>query len=489
MVIGGDLNEITYNPTQVTIYDGSNYRDFIKITGKNTNNRILRSIIDNNYYYSLAVDSFNQVNYVKSVRPENEYRGSLNDIGTGTSLSVNKQFTFNNELFKLSDDGYILVFNKKTKRYESFSNNNIPFRGNFVSANSYPDGTVYFVFVTYELKSIIFNLIGYNLNTKKVISNVIESVYNTVSNITRLSVPLNSSWRGKYFITLVNTLQNSVLVVLNVFKLESIAVMARPINGTTNGTIAYFKDRIFEFGTGKYFGYAKLTGTDNEITQTDILDVVGIGTSAVVSGNRLLLRGSKPSEISLFNKDIMNSDTRFVTENSLHSIILPVNDNKVAVIIPNNYDEDNLNSRASVYKFKKSPIVFKEIKENVAIKIYSGVTQDIVVIYDITNNEIFDKIILDHAYGSSISKMVKYDDDSYLLVHSDTPRISTLVVNDKNKLSIKRYDGTMFGEVINTGTNLHTVQDVDLTMIFDSEIDNESRPDAGSLLNSVINNM
>ena len=154
-----------------------------------------------------------------------------------------------------------------------------------------------------------------------------------------------------------------------------------------------------------------------------------------------------------------------------------------------NYDEDNLNSRASVYEFKKSPIVFKEIKENVAIKIYSGVTQDIVVIYDITNNEIFDKIVLDHAYGSSISKMVKYDDDSYLLVHSDTPRISTLVVNDKNKLSIKRYDGTMFGEVINTGTNLHTVQDVDLTMIFDSEIDNESRPDAGSLLNSVINNM
>lgn len=143
----------------------------------------------------------------------------------------------------------------------------------------------------------------------------------------------------------------------------------------------------------------------------------------------------------------------------------------------------------SVYEFKKSPIVFKEIKENVAIKIYSGVTQDIVVIYDITNNEIFDKIVLDHAYGSSISKMVKYDDDSYLLVHSDTPRISTLVVNDKNKLSIKRYDGTMFGEVINTGTNLHTVQDVDLTMIFDSEIDNESRPDAGSLLNSVINNM
>lgn len=489
MVIGGDLNEITYNPTQVTIYDGSNYKDFIKITGKNTDNRILRSIIDNNYYYTLAVDSFNQVNYVKSVRPENEYRGSLNDIETGTSLSVNKQFTFNNELFKLSDDGYILVFNKKTKRFESFSNSNIPFRGNFVSANSYPDGTVYFVFVTYELKSIIFNLIGYNLNTKKVISNVTESVYNTVSNITRLSVPLNSSWRGKYFITLVNTLQNSVLVVLNVFKLENIAVMTRPINGTTDGTIAYFKDRIFEFGAGKYFGYAKLTGTDNEITQTDILDAVGIGTSAVVSGNRLLLRGSRPSEISLFNKDIMNSDTRFVTESSSHSIILPVNDNKVAAIIPNNYDEDNLNSRASVYEFKKSPIVFKEIKENVAIKIYSGVTQDIVVIYDITNNETFDKIVLDHAYGSSISKMVKYDDDSYLLVHSDTPRISTLVVNDKNKLSIKRYDGTMFGEVINTGTNLHTVQDVDLTMIFDSEIDNESRPDAGSLLNSVINNM
>lgn len=489
IVIGGDLDEITYNPTQITVYDGSNYKDFIKIIGKNTDNRILRSIVDNNYYYSLVVDSFNQVNYVKSVRPENEYRGSLNDVETGTSLSVNKQFTFNDELFRLTDDGYILVFNKKTKQFESFSNNNIPFRGNFVSANSYPDGTVYFVFVTYELKSIIFNLIGYNLNTKKVISNVIESVYNTVSNITHLSVPLNSSWRGKYFITLVNTLQNSVLVVLNIFKLENIAVMARPINGTTDGTIAYFKDRIFEFGTGKYFGYAKLTGTDNEITQTDILDAIGIGTSAVISGNRLLLRGSKPSEISLFNKDIMNSDTRFVTENSLHSIILPVNENKVAVIIPNNYGEDNLNSRASVYGFKKSPIVFKEIKENVAIKIYSGVTQDIIVIYDITNNEIFDKIVLDHAYGSSISKMVKYDDDSYLLVHSDTPRISTLVINNKNKLSIKRYDGTMFGEVINTGTNLHTVQDVDLTMIFDSEIDNESRPDASSLLNSVINNI
>ena len=408
---------------------------------------------------------------------------------SGINLSVNKQFTFNNELYKLSDDGYILVFNKKTKNFELFSNNNIPFRGEFVSANSYPDGTVYFVFVTYELKSIIFNLIGYNLNTKKIMSNVIEPVYNTVSNIMHLSVPLNSSWEGKYFITSVNTLQNSVLVVLNVFKLENITVMVRPIDGTTDGTIIYFKDRVFAFGSGKYFRYAKLTGTDNEIVQTDVNDAVGIGTSAVSSGNRMLLRGSEPSELSLFNSNIMKSDTRFVTENSVHSIVLPIDNNKIAIIVPNNNSEDTINNRTSVYEFKKSPIIFKEIKDNVAIKIYSGVTKDIIVMYNISNNEIYDKIILDHAYGSSISKMTKYDDDSYILVHSDTPRISTLVVNDKNKLSVKRYDGTMFGEIINTGTNLHTVQDIDLTMIFDSEINNESRPDADTLLNSVINNM
>ena len=46
-------------------------------------------------------------------------------------------------------------------------------------------------------------------------------------------------------------------------------------------------------------------------------------------------------------------------------------------------------------------------------------------------------------------------------------------VHDDGTITVKRYDGSIFGEAINTGSNIHTIQEIDLTVLFDSE-SNES---------------
>ena len=45
-----------------------------------------------------------------------------------------------------------------------------------------------------------------------------------------------------------------------------------------------------------------------------------------------------------------------------------------------------------------------------------------------------------------------------------------MYVHDSGLLSIKRYDGTIFGQAIDTGTNVHGIQEVDFTVLFDEEM-------------------
>lgn len=472
-VLGGTLNKIDFNPNHSTIYDGSNYRDYIEINKPNSNEIALRNVIDKNRYYTLNIDVSNEIDVVISTRQENEYRGSLIDIGENISLSKEKTFMFNGDLygFNLNETDHISKYNKTTKKFDIYSNEPIPHTGNiFVSSHCYSDSTVYLVFISFSMRSIIANVVGYNLNTKKVVSNVTENVYDAVSNITTLSAPMNNSWRGKYFITNINTLENSVLLVLNVLKLKNIKVLAKSVIGVTKNDTVYFKDNLYRFGLGRQYIIKRLIGNDDD-SEIVSSDLVGVGTNTVCSGNRLLLQGSEPIEISLSAKKFMKSDTRFINGSSNITRIFPINDNKIAMINPNNLSSDDIENRPRVFEFKKSPIKFMKISDNIGLKIYSGATRDIVILYNTTNNDIFDKLNVDHELGSSISDITKYTDDNYIINHSDTPRISTLKINSNNKLSLKRYDGKLFGEMIDTGTNLHTVQDVDLTMIFDKCMD------------------
>jgi hypothetical protein len=40
-------------------------------------------------------------------------------------------------------------------------------------------------------------------------------------------------------------------------------------------------------------------------------------------------------------------------------------------------------------------------------------------------------------------------------------------------ITVKKYDNTVYGNKINTGSNIHTIQEVDLTLLFDADMDEQ----------------
>ena len=84
--------------------------------------------------------------------------------------------------------------------------------------------------------------------------------------------------------------------------------------------------------------------------------------------------------------------------------------------------------------------------------------------------KIIDKLEVERDYGVAVKSHLNIDNDRIIIVHAGCPSVSTLYVFDSGYLSLKRYDGTVFGQAINTGTNIHTIQEVDFTLLFDEEM-------------------
>ena len=61
----------------------------------------------------------------------------------------------------------------------------------------------------------------------------------------------------------------------------------------------------------------------------------------------------------------------------------------------------------------------------------------------------------------------KYDEEKCFITYSEGVFISTLYIDENGKLTLKRYDGTLFGKLLNIGNNVHTIQEVDFTLLFD----------------------
>jgi hypothetical protein len=100
---------------------------------------------------------------------------------------------------------------------------------------------------------------------------------------------------------------------------------------------------------------------------------------------------------------------------------------------------------------------------------YSGVTQDTIkTLNRYTKEEIYN-VSFERDYGTVITGIEPLDDDKYILTYDNGPAIGTVIVYKDGSLTIKRYDGVIFGKSIDPGTNSHTIQEVDLTFLFDVE--------------------
>jgi hypothetical protein len=125
-------------------------------------------------------------------------------------------------------------------------------------------------------------------------------------------------------------------------------------------------------------------------------------------------------------------------------------------------------SNNNIYKLP-STLSFGLTKNKHIIRIYSGSTKDIFVSSDM-NGKVISRIEVEREYGVCVKNVLSIDDNRTLLIYSNTPNVGTMFIHDNGTITIKRYDGTIFGEAINTGTNIHTIQEIDLTVLFDSEL-------------------
>jgi hypothetical protein len=106
---------------------------------------------------------------------------------------------------------------------------------------------------------------------------------------------------------------------------------------------------------------------------------------------------------------------------------------------------------------------------NYIVKIYSGVTSDSVIVLDRNSYEIIDSLSFERDYGSVITNIEELEENKFILIYDAAPAIGSVIIHDDGKITVKRYDGTVFGRTIDPGSNNHIIQEVDLTFLFDVE--------------------
>lgn len=124
------------------------------------------------------------------------------------------------------------------------------------------------------------------------------------------------------------------------------------------------------------------------------------------------------------------------------------------------------------------------------ISIFTGPTQDVYICRHRITGEVTSRVEVSHHYGitingyniftaytSTVSKTetkvvetISKDEPAVFLIRHSQPAISELVVDFEGNMTVKSYDGNMYGFPMNCGSNIHTLQEVDLTMLFDNEL-------------------
>ncbi len=118
-------------------------------------------------------------------------------------------------------------------------------------------------------------------------------------------------------------------------------------------------------------------------------------------------------------------------------------------------------------RIPKSPIT-EFIHGDYGIKIYSGSTSDLFVTYNLETKEIVDRLQTERGYGLSITD-VNVSDDVTLIFYENSPNISSLLIHDNGTITVKLFDGRVLGREIGDTDNDLSVQELDLTLLFDAE--------------------
>jgi len=256
--------------------------------------------------------------------------------------------------------------------------------------------------------------------------------------------------------------------------------------------VQYFNGDIVAFG-GRDSSVRSITATkrliNSTVTRSTTVAIPGTGSFGVPlikSGHRLF--GVFPTEdnFSLFEldkcnkslyesglktKQLINTDFGIKCDGDTYPsssdefAFGPLIDDEYFISMkPVNGEGDYRGS----FKPIKSPVTEFVYNNTYGIKIYTGLTSDLFVSYDLGTGEVISTVTTERGYGYSIST-ISASEDSILVFYENSPNISALIVHDDGGLTVKLFNGKVCGKPISSDDNSCTVQELDLTLLFDEE--------------------
>jgi hypothetical protein len=163
------------------------------------------------------------------------------------------------------------------------------------------------------------------------------------------------------------------------------------------------------------------------------------------------------ANVFLYNHFTLNADTAEKARNVPRYMPL---ENDVFIV-------KDISGPYRAIRIPKSPIT-EFIHGDYGVKIYSGSTSDLFVTYNLETKEIVDRLQTERGYGLSITD-VNVSDDVTLIFYENSPNISSLLIHDNGTITVKLFDGRVLGREIGDTDNDLSVQELDLTLLFDAE--------------------
>jgi hypothetical protein len=170
-------------------------------------------------------------------------------------------------------------------------------------------------------------------------------------------------------------------------------------------------------------------------------------------------------------------DTSYLEDASIKAFHIPYKENKVLIGFYDNIKNPSFSSTLANYgdsiKMRVASVDDDLIgiynAYEYTVKIYSGVTRDRIVTYNHDTLETIDEVVFERDYGVVISGIEEFEENKFILIYEGNPAIGTAIIHEDGVITVKRYDGSIFGRSIDKGSNTHTIQEVDLTFLFDLE--------------------
>lgn len=414
-------------------------------------------------------------------------------------------FASNGSIYSVENDS-LYKLNKDTKSFEIITSLDITGKIIHVKTDSTEKATVV-VIKTGDAGTVGLEFRTIDLVNKSDLGSVTVSVNVAGASGSTLNVVAsdNSLFVGKYFITTLGVNGSSSVV--------NVCIDPTNPTGTVYSTdttlkiktsLAYADGSIYNMNgstglnssgvsTGKFVGFGEsslpiLTGSVNDSTVTigAPADIVSVGP-LLKSGNKIVgkfiaindieservvgrsqcnilhnsVAGSDLSKYSDWNGNIglgianlSNANKSLITECKQ----MPLEDDIAYVKFNGN--------KGSAVSIPKSPIrIFKY--NDFIVRIYSGLSSDLFITMDSFGN-IIDTLNAEREYGLTISDILA-DPNMITLFYDGSSNISSLIIHDDGFITMKDYNGVIFGRSIDPSTSNCPVQELDIVAMFDDE--------------------